>query len=424
MTSRKVRQRRIGAIISTAAVVSLTAACATSATDSAPAASSAPAATAAASSAASAASSAAASGSAQACAPGDDLTVGLLTPMTGFAANYGPEAAAGLQQALDEAGSTAGGRKITVITADEDVTDPSQTLERLKQMVESDGADVIVGPIFGSTQQAVAAYLKQQNVPMFTMLGGGENLAGEGTGFLWPAADNRTAAPLGTYAAEDLGYKKIATLAPDYAYGHDAIDGITKAFEAAGGTVAQQQWVPLGTTDMLQYATKLDQSVDALAMWLVPSDAAAFIKEYRNLGIKVPLLLFQGIFDPTYQEMGDQVQGEIGLNEYNHLLDNPANAAFTEAYAAANDGAIPNQTTAFAYQVGRNIVTALDADCGDATTQGLRTALADLPLDTVIGAAHYNADGMAVSNRVVVKATKGADGRYEWEPVKTYENVG
>ena len=97
MTSRKVRQRRLGAIISTAAVISLTAACATGATDSAPAASSEPAATA----AASAASSAAANGSARACAPGEDLTVGLLTPMTGFAANYGPEAAAGLQQALD-----------------------------------------------------------------------------------------------------------------------------------------------------------------------------------------------------------------------------------------------------------------------------------------------------------------------------------
>ena len=48
----------------------------------------------------------------------------------------------------------------------------------------------------------------------------------------------------------------------------------------------------------------------------------------------------------------------------------------------------------------------------------------DLPLDTVIGEARYSADGMAVSNRVVVKATKGADGRYEWEPIKTYENVG
>ncbi len=417
MRALNLMRRPIGVVVATAAVVSFTAGCATGATDAASSAS----AKAESSSAAPAASQA--SGSAE-CPTGDALTIGLLTPMTGFAANYGPEAQAGLQLALDEAGNAAGGRSITVVTADEDVTDPSQTLERLKQMVESDGASIIVGPIFGSSQQAVAAYLKQKNVPMFTMLGGGENLAGSGTGFVWPAADNRTAAPLGTYAAEELGYKKIATLAPDYAYGHDAIDGATKAFEAAGGTVEQQQWVPLGTTDMLQYATKLDQNVDALLMWLVPSDAAAFIKEYRNLGIKVPLLLFQGVFDPTFQEMGDQVLGEIGLNEYNHLLDYPANKSFVEAYGAKNGGQIPNQTTAFAYQVGKNIVTALDADCGDASTAALRTALADRPLDTIIGPAKYSADGLATSNRVIVKAVKGTDGRFEWEPVKTYENVG
>jgi branched-chain amino acid transport system substrate-binding protein len=351
-----------------------------------------------------------------------EVVIGLVAPTSGFAADYGPEAAQGVELALEEAKNTAGGAKVKVVKVDEDVLDSSQTLERVKKLVESDGADIILGPIFGSNQQAISAYLTQQGVPMFTMLGGDAELAGKNTAFIWPAADKLTAGPLGTYAAEDLGYKKIATLGPDYAYGHNAIEGAANAFKKAGGQVVQQQWVPLGTTDMLQYATALDKSVDALVMWLVPTDAAAFVREYRNLGIKVPLLMFQGIFDPTFQDVGGQLQGTIGLNEYNHLLDNPANKSFTKAYDAKYHG-VPNQTTAFAYTVVKNIVTALDEDDADTSVDALRKALADKDLDTVIGTASYDQDGIAASNRTVVKATKIGE-RFEWEPVKTYENVG
>lgn len=353
---------------------------------------------------------------------GGEVVIGLVAPTSGFAADYGPQAAQGVELALEEAKNTAGGAKVKVVKVDEDVLDSSQTLERVKKLVESDGADIIVGPIFGSNQQAISAYLTQKGVPMFTMLGGDAELAGKNTAFIWPAADKLTAGPLGTYAAEDLGYKKIATLAPDYAYGHNAIEGAVNAFKKAGGEVAQQQWVPLGTTDMLQYATALDKNVDALVMWLVPTDAAAFVREYRNLGIKVPLLMFQGIFDPTFQDVGGQLQGVVGLNEYNHLLDNPANKAFTAAYDAKYHG-IPNQTTAFAYTVVKNIVTALNDEDGDTSVDALRKALADKDLDTIIGTASYDKDGVAASNRTVVKATKMGD-RFEWEPVKTYENVG
>lgn len=365
-----------------------------------------------------------ATGQADAATTSGTLVVGLVAPATGFAANYGPEALEGLTLALDEAQSRAGGRDIELVQVDEDVLDASQTLERIKSVVERDNARIIIGPQFGSNQQAVTAYLTQQGIPMFTMLGGDHSLAGdEGSAFVWPAADSRTAAPLGTYAAEELGYDTIATLAPDYAYGHHAIEGAVEAFTAEGGTVTQQQWVPLGTTDMLQYATALDRDVDALLMWLVPGDAASFIREYRNLGIDTPLLMFQGVFDPTYQEIGADLVGEIGLSEYNHLLDNPANAAFTAAYEERYGG-IPNHTTAFAYAVGTTMVTALDESGGDASVDALRAALDGRELDTVIGTAVYDTDGIASSNREIVRAVQGADGRFEWEPLMTYENVG
>lgn len=360
-------------------------------------------------------------GTGSAPAAATEITVGLLAPQTGFAANYGPEAQQGIDLALAELGDS----NVTVkfVTADEDVLDASQTLERVKKLVETDGAQIVLGPVFGSTQQAVAPYLSDKGIPWFSFLGASQDLATKGSAFIWPGADQLTAAPLGDYAAKDLGYKKIATLAPDYAYGHDVITGAADAFTAAGGEVVQQQWVPLGTTDMLQYATSMDQSVDALLMWLVPTDAAAFVREYRNLGIKVPLLMFQGVFDPTFQEIGDQLIGEVGLNEYNPNLDNPANKAFVDAYKA-KFGGIPNQTTAFAYTVTKAIVAGVEKSGGDVSVDGLRAALSGLQLDTVIGSASYSADGIASSNRTIVTAAKAADGTYIWEPGKTYEGVG
>lgn len=355
-------------------------------------------------------------------ADGTEITVGLLAPQTGFAANYGPEAQQGIDLALAELGVDPS-VTVKVVTADEDVLDASQTLERVKKLVESDGAQIVLGPVFGSTQQAVAPYLADKGIPWFSFLGASQDLATEGSAFIWPGADALTAAPLGEYAATDLGYKKIATLAPDYAYGRDVIAGAVEAFTAGGGEVVQQQWVPLGTTDMLQYATSMDASVDALLMWLVPTDAAAFVTEYRNLGIEVPLLMFQGVFDPTFQEVGDQLIGEVGLNEYNPNLDNPANRAFVESYSAKYGG-IPNQTTAFAYTVMKVIIEGATKSGGDTSVEALRTALNGLSLDTVIGPAIYNADGIASSNRTVVKAAKADGGTFIWEPVKTYEGVG
>lgn len=353
----------------------------------------------------------------------ESVTVGLLAPQSGFAANYGPEAMAGVEMALADLGDDVG-VEIEVITADEDVLDPSQTLERVKKLVESDGADVVIGPVFGSSQQAVAPYLSQQGIPMFAFLGASQSLAENGSAFVWPGADELTAGPMGDYAATELGYTRIATLAPDYAYGKALIGGAVDAFEEAGGEVVQQQWVPLGTTDMLQYATAMDTSVDALMMWLVPQDAAAFVREYRNLGIDVPLLMIQGVFDPTFQEIGADLVGELGLNEYNPNLDNPRNVAFVEAYGAAHDGAIPNQTTAFAYTVMDVVARGVEASGGDTSVDGLRTALAGLELDTVIGPATYSEDGIASSNRTIVEAVQAEDGHFIWQPLATYEGVG
>jgi branched-chain amino acid transport system substrate-binding protein len=52
--------------------------------------------------------------------------------------------------------------------------------------------------------------------------------------------------PLGEYAATKLGYKRIATVSDDFAYGHEHTAGFQRTFEENGGKIVQKLWPRLG----------------------------------------------------------------------------------------------------------------------------------------------------------------------------------
>ena len=58
--------------------------------------------------------------------------------------------------------------------------------------------------------------------------------------------------PLGQWAC-DQGYKRIAAIAADYAFGYEQLGGFQKGFEDCGGKIVQKIWVPLGTKDFGPY---------------------------------------------------------------------------------------------------------------------------------------------------------------------------
>src|SRR2546422_8556610 len=51
--------------------------------------------------------------------------------------------------------------------------------------------------------------------------------------------------PLGEYAAKKLGYKRIATIADDFAYGHEHTGGFQRTFEENGGENVPKLWAPI-----------------------------------------------------------------------------------------------------------------------------------------------------------------------------------
>ncbi|WP_347350183.1 ABC transporter substrate-binding protein [Intrasporangium sp.] len=356
---------------------------------------------------------------------GDDsgpIKIGILWPFNGAYSNYGPDGLAGTQLALQEAGMKVAGRPVELVKASEDVLDPANTLREAKRLVQQEGVTVVIGPVFGSSQQAVAAYFKTTNVMAFVPFGNTKELAGRGNFIGWSTLDTSFSTPLGGYLADELHYQSIATLAPDYVYGHNVLVGATQTFTKAGGKVVQQQWVPLGTTDLLPYASNLDRDADALVMWLVPQDAASFVKSFRSLGIKMPIIFVNGVFDPTFQSMGANIVGSLGIVDWSAGLTNKANKAFVADFAKANKGQVPNNQNAAAYVDTKLALATIEKAGGAADFERLKKAVVQVRLDTPYGPGHIDANFLGVTSRTIVKAVH-QDGRYVWEPVKTFDNV-
>ncbi|HVM19184.1 MAG TPA: ABC transporter substrate-binding protein, partial [Egibacteraceae bacterium] len=138
---------------------------------------------------------------------------------------------------------------------------PDTILGEIRQLVEQQNANVIIGPLSGDEGIAVAEYAKAN--PELTVLSG---IAGSqeptlevqapnyfrfhGDGAIWNAG-------LGDLLHNEAGWDTAAVIADDYSFGHTSAAGFIADFCGVGGEVTTRVFPPLGTTDYSQYIQQL-----------------------------------------------------------------------------------------------------------------------------------------------------------------------
>ena len=95
--------------------------------------------------------------------------------------------------------------------------------------------------------------------------------------------------PLADYAAKELKYKRVITIADDFAFGHEQMGGFQRVFEDAGGRVVKKLWPPLVTPDYTPYLAQIS-GVDAVVQGFAGSNPLKFMKQYKDQGLKLPVL--------------------------------------------------------------------------------------------------------------------------------------
>ncbi len=354
------------------------------------------------------------------------LKVGFLTVRSGALAAGGRQMEEGLKLCIDEHHGEMAGRKIEVITADT-AGQPAVTKTKAQELVERDGAKVLIGPLAAFEALAIDEYIRQTKTPIISPSAAAEDLTQRKPNPWFVRAVGTSAQPyhpFGEYAAKELHYKKIAIIADDFAFGHEIAAGFQRTFEQNGGKVVQKLWSPLNTAEYGTYITQIDPNVDAVFAAFAGGNGIKFLSEYKNYGMQKPVLGSMTTVDEgILKRMGDEALGVISAGWYSAATDTPTNKKFVAAMRKAY-GADPGYYSVGAYMACQFLNNALEQVKGDTSNkEAFMKALRNVNItDSPYGPVKIDNYGQPILDITIRKVEK-KDGRLQNVVLKTYPAV-
>jgi branched-chain amino acid transport system substrate-binding protein len=271
-------------------------------------------------------------------ASAEELRIGFLAAMTGPFAAVGKDMVDGFQLYLDEHKNGFGGAQIKFILEDEQAK-PDVGVTKARKLVLQDHVHMFIGGILAPTGYALAPVSTAEKTVYIASIPAADDLTQRQldkypyfirTGW----SSSQPSHPFGEWACQQ-GYKKIAVVAADYAFGYEVVGGFHKSFEECGGKIIQKIWPPLGTKDFGPYIPTIKQDADAIFTLMVGPMSLQFPKQLAAAGNKLPVIGGGTSYDEfTLPAMGDEAIGGVSPLQYSAALETPANEAFVKAYRA------------------------------------------------------------------------------------------
>lgn len=357
-------------------------------------------------------------------AAAQDYKVGMLLPYSGVYAALGKDIDEGFMLALEEAGMA---DQFEIVREDTEVK-PPVGLAKTRKMVLEDQVDVLVGPVSSGVLGAVRDFVDQTKTPIIVANAGNDDATGENcTPYIVRVSfsNSQVNRPMGQWMY-DQGIRKVYTLAPDYAAGHQMIEAFSKAFKDAGGEIVGEEFTPFRTTqDFGPYLSAAQATdPDAVFVFYAGGEAINFVKQYDAFGLNDKATLYGSGFvtSPLYVNAeGPAAIGVVALLHYIPTLDTPENKAFVDA-VQKKYGRVPSEYTVQGYDAGRALVEAIKSGATDkeAITQALPKVSYTSPRGPVsIDPATNN----IIQNMYVFETVEGDDGKLTQKLVGTVENV-
>ena len=352
------------------------------------------------------------------------MRIGFLTVKTGPLASGGIQMEQGLTLYLKEHDNKLAGRPVQLFTADTGGV-PANTRTKTQELVERDNVSVIIGPLAAFEALAIDDYTKARQIPVLS-IAAAEDITQRHPDPWFVRVTSSSAQcsqPMADYAAKTLGYKRMALIGDDIAYGQEQNAGFQRVFEDEGGKVVQKLWPPLNAPDYGTFIAQL-KPVDAIFISFAGSNGFPFFTQYKEYGGTTPILGgMTAVDEAVLQQMGNDAVGMISTNWYSAQLDNPANKRFV-ADMQRDYKVDPGYYAAGTYVAAEVLDAALGTIGGRIENKAalIKALRSDTVADTVRGPVRFDQYGNVVGN-VYIRKVEKKGGRLVNTVIKTYPDV-
>jgi branched-chain amino acid transport system substrate-binding protein len=359
----------------------------------------------------------------------ETVRIGFTGPLSGVLAPSGKDMSEGFQLGFEQAGNQCGRRKVELIVEDNE-GNPNMALSKVRKLIERDHIKVLGGVQWSHIAYAVAGVADKERLPFLVMSTPDDITKRKPAKFTIrvSAAASQIMHPLADYSRKTLGFKRMAAIALDNAFGHESIGGFQKVFEDGGGEVVQKLWVPINALDFAPYLSQIRRDVDAVVSTFAGGGAQRFIKQYAEYGLKGRLpLVASGVQqdEAVIRSLGDEAVGIIGSLYWSPTIENAATAAFVKNFVAKYDKT-PSVYHMSLYSGARWVCEALKATEGKGDDPEQLLAAIRRAAETVEdprGPIKLDEYGNPTQNFYIFRVEKGKDGKLLNRVIHSYPMV-
>ncbi len=284
----------------------------------------------------------------------DTVRIGLLAPLTGFAAADGLSVKNSVELAVEKINAEGGlmGRQIELIAYD-DRADPKEAVAMTQKLIDQDQVVAVVGGSYSMPSRAVAPLFQEEGIPFVAAYAIHPDVTKAGdfcfrNGFLG-VIEGKAAAHV---AIDMLKAETLALLHSDNDFGRTLVEGFHEYIEkyAPETEIVSEQAYPFSEKDFKPYLSKIKElDPDVIFASGYYFQAGPIVNQAREMGITAPIIGEEGADSPKFLEIaGDAAEGFYMVTNLDRDDPRPVVQEFIKTYEERYEIA-PDMVGASAY---------------------------------------------------------------------------
>lgn len=336
-----------------------------------------------------------------------DVVLGLVAPLTGDQSFIGIGMRQGAELAIEDAnikGPVFGASKIK-LQAEDDQHNPTQAVLAANKLIANPDVMAVVGHFNSSCTKAASTIYHEARLTQATPASTNPEISQQGfdTFFRMCATDDVQAPAAAEFVKIDLGVSEIAVIDDQTTYGRGLANEFEKKFKSMGGVVLHRDGITQGDKDFMSLLTKVkSKKPQAIFFGGIYPEMALLLKQSKKVGLKVPWIGGDGIYDATLIQLASP---ELAEGTYATMLgvdpkSLPAAQDFVTRYEA-RFGALGSYS-AYGYDTAAILIEAIrraGKKDREAVLSEMRK-MKDFP--GIVGVVNFDAKGDAIGRSVGV----------------------